>query len=176
MTGAPDSPRSINELNNDLFAPEEDDRFVNPLEARKKAMDFLARREYGCKELQARLVKAGFDADVSTTAVEQLAAEGLQDDRRFVENFIQSRVNQGKGPVRIQADLGQKGLSSGLVDEILQDSDADWFTIARQQRQKKFGPKEPLEFKEKARQMRFLQYRGFESAHIQAAISPHGED
>ncbi|MGI9264098.1 MAG: regulatory protein RecX [Gammaproteobacteria bacterium] len=176
MNGAADNPRSINELNSDLFAPEEDDRFVNPNEARKKAMDFLARREYGCEELQARLVKAGFDADIASQAVLQLADEGLQDDRRFVENFIQSRVNQGKGPVRIQADLGQKGLGSGLVDEVLQESDTDWFSIAHEERRKKFGPDVPGDFKEKARQMRFLQYRGFESAHIQAAISPHGED
>ena len=33
----------------------------------------------------------------------------------------------------------------------------------------------PVEFKEKARQMSFLKYRGFESTQIQAAIMPHGE-
>ena len=38
---------SINELNKNLFTAEEDDPFCNPLEAHKKAMDYLARREYG---------------------------------------------------------------------------------------------------------------------------------
>ena len=28
--------------------------------------------------------------------------EGLQSDRRFAESFVQSRINQGKGPVRIR--------------------------------------------------------------------------
>ena len=176
MNGAADNPRSINALNSDLFAPEEDDRFANPKEARKKAMDFLARREYGRRELIKRLTTAGFDGDVSAAAVDQLAAEGLQDDRRFVENFLQSRVNQGKGPARIQADLGQRRLPGGLVDEILQDSEVDWYGLARDVRRKKFGADLPSDFKEKARQMRFLQYRGFEAAHIQAAVGSADED
>ena len=176
MTEAANTPKSINELNSDLFAPEEDDRFASPKEARKKAMDFLARREYGQVELQNRLIKAGFDAGVAEAAVGQLSNEGLQDDRRFVENFVQSRINQGKGPVRIQADLGQRGLASGLVDEVLDDSEADWFEIARQEREKKFGPDLPTDFNAKARQMRFLQYRGFDAAHIQSAVSSLSED
>ncbi|MBT8079364.1 MAG: recombination regulator RecX [Gammaproteobacteria bacterium] len=139
-------------------------------------MDFLARREYGRRELIKRLAGAGFDAEIAEAAVDQLAAEGLQDDRRFVENFLQSRVSQGKGPARIQADLGQRGLPGGLVDEVLQDSETDWFALAREVRRKKFGAGLPTDFKEKARQMRFLQYRGFESAQVQAAVGSAGED
>ena len=41
----------------DLFQPEEDDRFADPIEARKKAMDYLARREYGQTELVKKLRK-----------------------------------------------------------------------------------------------------------------------
>jgi regulatory protein len=39
---------------------------------------------------------------------------------------------------------------------------------------KKFGPDTPIDFKEKARQMRFLQSRGFEPDQIQAAVSSDG--
>ena len=170
------SGKSINELHSDLFVAADDDRFANPLEARRKAMDYLARREYGRKELESKLVNAGFDGGVSAAAAARLADEGLQDDRRFVENFIQSRVNQGKGPARIQADLGQRGLNAGLVDEVLQVVEVDWTGLARQEREKKFGHDHPSDFREKARQMRFLQYRGFDAAHIQAAVSSHGED
>lgn len=165
------APKSINELNSDLFEPEEDDRYSSPREARKKAMDYLARREYGQRELIRKLAGAGYDARIAEAAVLQLGAEGLQDDRRFVENLLQSRVNQGKGPVKIQADLGQRGLASGLVDEILQDCDIDWFELASMVRQKKFGNPQPENYKEKARQMRFLQQRGFEQAQIHAAVS-----
>jgi len=167
---------SINELNADLFSPEEVDRFSDPKEARKKAMDYLARREYGQQELEQKLIAAGFESMVVSETVCKLSGEGLQDDRRFVDNFAQSRINQGKGPVRIRQELGERGLNAGLIDGVLEDVTEDWFELARQVRRKKFGSDLPRDFKEKARQMRFLQYRGFESGHIQAAISPHGED
>jgi regulatory protein len=154
----------------DLFNPEEVDRFSDPIEARKKAMDYLARREYGRLELQAKLQNAGFDTEAARVAVHRLVAENLQCDRRFIESFVQSRINKGKGPVRIRLELEERRLEVGLIDEILSASNADWLSMARQIREKKFGPEPPANFTEKARQMRFLKYRGFESGHIQAAM------
>jgi regulatory protein len=165
------SPPSINELNSDLFTPEKDERYSSPLEARKKAMDYLARREYGQKELVRKLANAGYDHAVADAAVKQLTADGLQDDRRFVELFIQSRINQGKGPVRVQAELGQKGLPGGLVDQVLDDTEVDWYELASNVKVRKFGSDVPKDYKTKAKQMRFLQQRGFEQSHIQSAVS-----
>ena len=145
------------------------------IEARKKAMDLLARREHGRAELERKLAAAGFDKDVAADALEKLADEGLQSDRRFVEAFIHSRIRQGKGPLRIHADLGQQGIPAGLVDELLETAGADWCELAREARVKKFGRSLPTEFKDKARQMRFLQYRGFEPDQIQAAVSSFDE-
>ncbi len=144
-------------------------------EARKKAMDLLARREHARAELQRKLVAAGFDADITADALHQLMQEGLQSDRRFVESFVQSRINQGKGPLRIHADLAQRGIAAGLVDELLTEIDHDWHSAAREARVKKFGRAEPADFKDKARQMRFLQYRGFEPDQVRAAVSPFDE-
>ena len=145
------------------------------IEARKKAMDLLARREHARAELEQKLAAAGFDAEVTEQAVQRLVDEGLQSDRRFVESFVQSRIRQGKGPVRIHADLGQRGIAAGLVDEILQQAGEDWYALAREVRAKKFGPSPPAEFRDKARQMRFLQYRGFEPDQVQAAVSSFDE-
>ena len=167
---------SINELNADLFSPEEVDRFSDPKEARKKAMDYLARREYGQRELEQKLIAAGFESVTVAATVDKLTGEGLQDDRRFIENFVHSRINQGKGPVRICKELGERGLDAGMIEAVLEDVAEDWCAMARLVRDKKFGPELPRDFKEKARQMRFLQYRGFDAEHIQAAVSPHGDD
>ena len=147
-----------------------DDHSQNPLEARKKAMDYLARREYGQRELERKLAKAGFDADIAADAVLQLKSDDLQDDRRFSEAFVRSRVHQGKGPARVRADLGERGVSGELVEAILSEMSVDWFAQAAEVRIKKFGPDFPPDFKEKVRQMKFLQYRGFEQEHIQAAV------
>ena len=153
-----------------------DDRFQDPLEARKKAMDYLARREYGQRELERKLANAGFDADIAADAVLQLRSDGLQDDRRFAEAFARSRVHQGKGPTRVRADLGERGVSSELVEDVLAKMSVDWFAQAAEVRIKKFGADYPTVFKEKARQMKFLQYRGFEQAHIQAAVQKTGSE
>jgi regulatory protein len=141
------------------------------IEARKKAMDLLARREHGLAELERKLIAVGFGADVAADALQQLAEEGLQSDRRFVESFVQSRINQGKGPLRIHADLGQRGVAPSLIDDVLGAAGEDWVALARNARQKKFGRSRPADFKDKARQMRFLQYRGFEPDQVQAAVS-----
>ncbi|MDJ0701177.1 MAG: regulatory protein RecX [Woeseiaceae bacterium] len=162
--------KSINEVISDLVTPGEVDRFSNPNEARKKAMDLLARREHTRDELCRKLEKAGFDSEVAFDAIGALSDEGLQSDERFVESFVQSRIKQGKGPARIRADLGHKGVRAAMIDAAIEEAGADWCALARETRARKFGPDLPDDFKEKARQMRFLQYRGFESDHIQSAF------
>ncbi|NIA26786.1 MAG: regulatory protein RecX [Desulfobulbaceae bacterium] len=152
-----------------------DERFSNPVEARKKAMDYLARREHGRVELRKKLIKFGFDADTSDNAIERLIDDGLQSDQRFAEAFIQSRINQGKGPTRIRADLSQRGVRDSVIDDGLYEAGQNWRALARDVREKKFGVTLPVDFKEKARQMRFLQYRGFEPDHIQSAVSAGDE-
>ena len=148
-----------------------DDKYSDPIEARKKAMDYLARREHGRAELLAKLEKAGFDPDVALAAVDQLVDDGLQSDSRFVEAFVRSRIGQGKGPARIRAELREHGVNDGLIGEGLENAEQDWYALALEVRLKKFGAGRPNDFKEKARQMRFLQSRGFDTDQIQAAVS-----
>ncbi len=141
-----------------------------PIEARKKAMELLARREHARGELLAKLEKAGFESDVALDAILQLQTDNLQSDARFAEAFVQSRFNQGKGPARIRQELRERDVAGRTVDAAFAEFDADWRALARQTRERKFGSEPPREFKEKARQMRFLQYRGFEQDQIMAAV------
>ena len=150
---------------------EPDDRFADPAEARKKAMDYLARREHARGELFAKLTKAGFQPETADAAIDRLVDDGLQSDQRFAEAFVQSRVGQGKGPVRIRAELRERGLAGSAIDIAVEASETDWYVLAREVRLKKFGGSAPRDFNQKAKQMRFLQYRGFEQDHIQAAVS-----
>jgi regulatory protein len=162
--------KSVHQDISDLLADKEDDRFTCPKEIRKKAMDFLARREYGQVELAKKLADKGYTRTVVEDELQRLADEGLQSDTRFAESFVQSRIGQGKGPVRIRADLGQRGIRDVIIEGALEEAACDWYELAREERVKKFGSAAPGDFKEKARQMRFLQYRGFEQDHIQSAF------
>jgi len=152
----------------------DEDRSRDPLQARKKAMDYLARREHARVELLDKLRRFGFDPDVAAAAVTQLVDDGLQSDQRFVEAFIRSRIDQGKGPLKIRADLRGRGISAGLIDAGLVEADQDWHELAREVRARKFGSGRIGDFREKTRQMRFLQSRGFEQDHIQSAVSADG--
>ncbi|MDH5303544.1 MAG: recombination regulator RecX [Gammaproteobacteria bacterium] len=141
------------------------------IEARKKAMDYLARREYGCEELINKLLRAGFEPGVADTAVARLVGDRLQSDARFVEAFITSRISQGKGPLRIRADLHERGIADAEITTGLEATSHDWQAAAIEVRRKKFGARRPVDFADKARQMRFLQSRGFDTDQIQAAVS-----
>ena len=161
---------SINELNADIFQSQSQGKYLDPKSARKKAMDFLAIREYGQKELIVKLQTKGFSPDISIEAVEKLTKDGLQNDTRFVESFCRSRVKQGKGPLKITQELEEKKLPSTVIYSVLDEMNVDWIQLAIEVRAKKFGSKYPNEFKEKAKQMRFLQSRGFENQHIRKVV------
>ena len=137
---------------------------------RHMAMDLLSRREHSRRELVQKLTARGVDGQECEQVVDQLAAEGLQNDARFAESFINSRVDRGSGPVKIRHELDQRGVSSELIDTCLLDLAADWSALARSVRQKRFGSEQPVDYKEKARQARFLQQRGFTAEQAMGAM------
>ena len=132
---------------------------------RKAAYTLLARREYGRQEMVNKLLVKGFEPSLIENVVEQLVAERLLSDERFVEAFVRSRSNRGYGPRRIEAELRERGISDELSDERLaagpSEEETDWVARAAEVRRRKFGEELPKDFQERARQMRYLEYRGF---------------
>jgi regulatory protein len=128
----------------------------------------LARRDFASAELAAKLCAQGFDEPVAQQVIAGLAAAGVLDDRRFAENYVSWHAGRGQGPIRIAAELRRQGVPDALVDAALA-SGPDWHALARRARHGKFGRQPPASWTEKARQARFLQYRGFSSDHIRAA-------
>jgi regulatory protein len=90
----------------------------------------------------------------------------LLDNARFAESFVHSRYQRGQGPHKIRAELRERGIDDGLVAEYIDAPDFDWPGLAGQVRIKRFGPVHPADFRERSRQMRFLQQRGFSSEQI----------
>jgi regulatory protein len=107
-------------------------------------------------------------------ALDRLAAQQLQDDARFVEVFVRSRVARGQGPLRIAQELRQRGIPDRAARAALDDGAHDWTALAHAalRRQFKSLPADP---KGRARQLRFLEYRGFTAGQIRAATKG-GED
>ena len=136
-------------------------------------MDCLARREHSRAELRAKLIKKDVDADEAEATVARLAEQGLVSDERFAEAFVAARVRKGQGPVRLRLELEQRGVSDSLIEQVLAAAEVDWAALARSVRHKKHGADVPDDYRERAKQMRFLQYRGFTNEQIRCAL---GED
>jgi regulatory protein len=133
-------------------------------------MDLLARREHSAAELRAKLISRSFDADEVDRVVTQLTAEGLVSDERFAEAFASSRIRKGHGPSRIRAELERRGVAAHFIAICLEECDVDWDQLARSVRIKKFGPGRAGNYRDWARQAKFLQYRGFTTDQINAVL------
>lgn len=134
------------------------------------AVGLLARREHSRAELQRKLAERGAPDGLIGEVLESLAARRLQSDERYAESLITSRIGRGQGPVRIRRELAERGVIAAQVDAALESAGADWFRLARDTRRKRFGEEVPGEWKERVRQSRFLEYRGFSGEQIRYAL------
>jgi regulatory protein len=137
----------------------------------RAAVALLARREHSRRELERKLEARAFGPEVVASTLDRLEQTGLLDGLRFIEGFIDSRAARGVGPRRIRAELVERGIETAAADAALGQSAHDWAAVARRVRVKRFGAKLPADFKERARQVRFLQYRGFDADHTDAAFA-----
>lgn len=142
---------------------------TDPAAARQTAIALLARRDYASGELRARLERKGFSAEVVGSTVAELAEERALDDARYAGNYVAYSAARGQGPLRIAAELKALELPGELIEAALAGG-PDWRALAGDVRNRKFGPEPPADWPEKARQARFLQYRGFSSDHIRLAL------
>lgn len=138
-------------------------------------MRLLARREFGTAELQSRLLEQGFNPDLLAELILELTEERLLDDARYAAVYVRSRAERGQGPRRIRMGLKEAALPEAIITQAL-ESAPDFHAIARALRVRRFGAELPADWPERARQTRFLQYRGFSNDHIASALGGPGDD
>lgn len=137
---------------------------------REHGIKLLARREHAPRELERKLCDRGYAAATVAEALAGLIRDDLLSESRYAESFARQRAERGQGRVRIRAELTQRGVGDGHIEQALAELDVDWAASARAQRRKRFGPDLPDTLRERARQTRFLQQRGFDSDDIRAAL------
>ena len=142
---------------------------------RRRALDLLARREHSRQELARKLERA-FDAGLVGRILDALTQEGLLAEARFAAGFIRARARKGQGPVRIRAELAERGVDPGRIGAALAEADCDWLAIAIEVRARRFGPAAPQDYRERARQAKFLRYRGFGMEQIRAALAAAADE
>jgi regulatory protein len=139
------------------------------------AVRLLARREHSQAELQRKLIQKGFKLAAIEQALQDLIAQNLLSDERFTEVFISSRSDRGTGPVKIQAELQQRGVQSEIIHRYLDMRDPEWLALAEQVRVKKFGGERPSAYEQKIQQARFLANRGFSHEQIRRVVDAEFE-
>jgi regulatory protein len=142
---------------------------VDKASCTRLALDLLARREHSRRELERKLGARDFPTEIIEATLTELTTSGALAETRFTESFVRSRVARGQGPVRIRMELAERGIAADDSATVLR-GEQDWHALARAVRAKRFGPTLPKDFKERARQARFLQYRGFDAAQIKSAL------
>ena len=134
------------------------------------ALRLLRFREHGSAELRLKLLKRGFATDAVETTLSRLAERNLLNDVRFVESYVDERMRKGFGPLRIAAELRERGVDDALIGDHLDPDEGIWMEVLAGAHAKKFGVGAATERLSLARRARFLEYRGFTTAQVSSFL------
>jgi len=126
---------------------------------RERALRLLARREHSRAELTRKLGHAGFVQHEIDPLLDEFEEKKWLSDRRFAESYVADHRARA-GSIKLAYDLRQRGVSDTIIGDVLSKNRDTELERADQVWQKKFGSG-PADSDEKARQIRFLQSRGF---------------
>lgn len=140
----------------------------DPADLRERALRLLARREHSRAELTHKLETAGFAREEIAVLLDAFEAKNWLSDQRFAESYVADHRARA-GSIKLAYDLRQRGVSDSIIESVLSDNRDSELGRAREVWQKKFGAA-PADAAEKARQMRFLQSRGFAHETIQKTL------
>ena len=129
-------------------------------------------REHARGELASKLAARGAGTDAIERVLDSMEARGLLSEERFTEQFVGSRRNRGHGPRRIREALRRRGVDDSAARKAVEQDDGYWSERASQARAKRFGEAAPADYREWARQARFLERRGFTTEQIRSALGP----
>ena len=129
------------------------------LSLRVRAMRYLARREHSRAELHGKLLPYVQDGDDLGAVLDELEKKNWLSDVRAATLLVDSKRGRF-GTQRIAHELRQKGIAENLIADAIPQLKETELEAAREVWQRKFGVL-PQDAREKARQIRFLQSRGF---------------
>ncbi|MFC4527685.1 regulatory protein RecX [Dyella halodurans] len=144
--------------------------------AYSKALGLLARREHSRRELKLKLRQGGYEGEEAGAALDRLGEQHYQDDDRFAEMLVRSRVAQGYGPMRVRAELKSHGLADARIREVLDAAEVDWTAVAAAQLRRRYGAAGASDHEEKARRAQFLLRRGFPAATVRSVTHADVDD
>ncbi len=142
------------------------------LPLRARALRLLARREHSRLELARKLARYTEDQAEIEQVLDDLERRGWLSERRVVEQVAASKRRRF-GARRIAHELREKGISEDAIGAALPQLKDSELAAAREVWRRKFGAL-PANARDKARQIRFLQGRGFDPDVIRQLLKTGG--
>ena len=125
------------------------------------AVKLLSAREHSRHELCRKLRARHADRGLIESVLDELGRRGLLSDERFTENYVERRSRKGYGPLRIRAELAERGVASELSARWIDEGPFDWDGILNDAALRKFGDGKAADRRSLAKRGRFLEQRGF---------------
>lgn len=126
---------------------------------RARAMRWLARREHSREELRRRLVAHAGEGDDLDALLDDLVKRGWLSDARFAEQSIRAKARRF-GPLKLAQQLRSRGVDEEAIAAGFRSAAADGVSNLESVWRSRFHAR-PADERERARQARFLQGRGF---------------
>jgi regulatory protein len=139
---------------------------------RARALRLLAGREHSRQELVRKLGAA--DPEALSALLDELQARGWLSEQRLADQLLRAATGRF-GTRKVMQQLAQKGVSQEVVAQARARARENELDSARAAWLKRFG-KAPAGLRERARQARFLEQRGFESDVIRQVLGADPEE
>lgn len=126
---------------------------------RARAMRFLARREHSRAELQRKLSAIAQAGDDVEAVLDELASKGWLSDARYAELAVRSKSRRF-GPLKVAHQLRAKGVGDETIALAFTSAGSEGEANLAEVWRSRFRAA-PADERERGRQVRFLQGRGF---------------
>ena len=141
-----------------------------PVDPYDKALSLLVRREHSVRELKSKLALRGLDADQSADAIARLQEKDFQNDSRFGEMLVRTRIEGGYGERWIVAELRTHGIGEEQAHALIEAAAPDWAELVRHQLRRRYGSKPAVTIADRSKRAAFLLRRGFDAAIVRLAM------
>ena len=131
----------------------------------------LGRQEYSRRELTQKLQQREASDEFIENLLDWCEKHNFINGQRYCEGFVRKHIFKCHGLKRIQSEAMSKGIDRALLETVIEELEIDWFELAQEAYNKKYSTTPAnLEYKEKAKRVRYLMYRGFSYDQINFAM------
>lgn len=131
----------------------------------------LGRQEYSRRELTQKLQQREATDEFIENLLDWCEKHNFINEQRYCEGFVRKHIFKCHGLKRIQSEAMSKGINRALLETVVDELEIDWFELAQEAYNKKYSTTPvDLEYKEKAKRVRYLMYRGFSYDQINFAM------